>query len=174
MSQSLREKIGLIPETGWRPYREEAEVICEGTELPWHPVERKAGEVLDEVCYLVIRAWRRQGELFGDGVRAKHFAVVTNRFDFDTKRLLEWHREKAGSIEALHDVLKNELAAGVMPWARFGANAVWFRLTVITHNVLAGLNRVASPPEYLRPRPKRLGFRIFYSSGWLVYQARRL
>jgi hypothetical protein len=137
-------------------------------------VERKAGEVLDEVRYLAIRVRRRQGVLFEDGVLTKHFAVVTNRFDFDAKRLLEWHREKAGSIEALHHVLKNELAAGVMPCARFGANAAWLRLAVMTHNVLTGLKRIALKPEYLRARPKRLRFQIFCSLGTLVHHARQL
>lgn len=174
MSESLKQKIGLIPESGWRPYREDAELICECAELPWDPAERKAGEVLDEVRYLVIRMRQRQGTLFEDGVLTKHFAVVTNRFDFDAKRLLEWHREKAGSIEALHDVLKNELAAGVMPCARFGANAAWLRLAVITHNVLTGLKRIALKAEYLRARPKRLRFQIFCSPGTLVHHARRL
>ncbi len=174
MSESLKAKIGLIPEAGWRPYREDAEVICECAELPWDPVERKTGEVLDEVRYLAIRVRRRQGVLFEDGMLTKHFAVVTNRFDFDAKRLLEWHREKAGSIEALHHVLKNELAAGVMPCARFGANAAWLRLAVITHNVLTGLKRIALPPEYLRARPKRLRFQIFCSPGTLVHHARQL
>lgn len=174
MSESLKAKIGLIPEAGWRPYREDTEVICECAELPWDPVERKAGEVLDEVRYLAIRVRRRQGVLFEDGVLTKHFAVVTNRFDFDAKRLLEWHREKAGSIEALHHVLKNELAAGVMPCARFGANAAWLRLAVMTHNVLTGLKRIALKPEYLRARPKRLRFQIFCSPGTLVHHARQL
>ena len=174
MSESLKEKIGLIPEAGWRPYREDTEVICECAELPWDPAERKAGETLDEVRYLAIRVRRRQGVLFEDGVLTKHFAVVTNRFDFDAKRLLEWHREKAGSIEALHDVLKNELAAGVMPCGRFGANAAWVRLAVVTHNVLTGLKRIALKPEYLRVRPKRLRFKIFCSPGKLIHHARRL
>jgi len=174
MSESLKTKIGLIPEAGWRPYREDAAVICECAELPWDPAERKAGETLDEVRYLAIRVRRRQGELFEDGVLTKHFAVVTNRFDFDAKRLLEWHREKAGSIEALHDVLKNELAAGVMPCARFGANAAWLRLAVMTHNVLTGLKRIALKPEYLRARPKRLRFQIFCSPGTLIHHARQL
>jgi len=174
MSESLKAKIRLIPEAGWRPYREDPEVICECAELPWDPVERKAGEVLDEVRYLVIRVRRRQGVLFEDGVLTKHFAVVTNRFDFDPQRLLEWHREKAGSIEALHDVLKNELAAGVMPCARFGSNAAWLRLAVMTHNVLTGLKRIALKPEYLRARPKRLRFQIFCSPGALIHHARQL
>ena len=71
---------------------------------------------------------RRQGELFGDGSEAKYFAVATNLWEWSPKKLLVWHREKAGMIEALHDVLKNELAGGVMPCSRFGANAAWFRL----------------------------------------------
>jgi hypothetical protein len=174
MSESLHGKIGLIPEAGWRPYREDAEVICECAELPWDPLERKAGEVLDEVRYLVIRVRRRQGTLFDDGVLTRHFAVVTNRFDFDARRILQWHREKAGTIEALHDTLKNDLAAGVLPCGRFGANAAWLRLALLTHNVLTGLKRIALKPEYLRARPKRLRFRIFCSPGKLVQHARQL
>lgn len=105
---------------------------------------------------------------------SKHYAVVTNRFDFDAKRLLDWHREKAGSIEALQHVLKNELGAGVMPCGRFGANAAWLRLAVMTHNVLTALKRMALKPEHLRARPKRLRFQIFCSPAVLVHHARKL
>ena len=70
--------------------------------------------------------------MFSDGKRYKYYAVVTNRWDHDAKRLLEWQREKAGTIEAAHEVLKTELAAGVMPCGRFGANAAWLRLSVLT------------------------------------------
>jgi len=35
-----------------------------------------------------------------------------------------------GTIEHVHRVLKDELGAGVLPSARFGANAAWFRITV--------------------------------------------
>jgi hypothetical protein len=174
MSESLKDKIRMLPDAGWQPYREDARVTCEYAELPWDPLERKAGEVLDMVRYLVIRVRQRQGGLFEDGTLTKHYAVVTNRFDFDGKRLLEWHREKAGSIEALHQALKNELAAGVMPCSRFGANAAWLRLAVITHNVLTGLKRVALKPDYLRARPKRLRFQIFCSPGKLIHHARRV
>jgi len=37
----------------------------------------------------------------------------------DCGKLIQWHREKAGTIELVHDVLKNELAAGVLPCGRF-------------------------------------------------------
>jgi hypothetical protein len=47
----------------------------------------------------------------------------------------------------VHDVIKNELAGGVMPWGRFGDNAAWLRLAVLTHNALIALKRLALPPE---------------------------
>jgi len=122
---------------------------------------------------VALRIRRKQGELFADGSAVKHFAVVTNLWEWSPKKLLQWHREKAGSIEATHDVIKNELAGGVMPCGRFGANAAWLRLAVITYNVLTALKRLALPPELLTARPKRLRFLIFNTPGKLVHHARR-
>lgn len=70
--------------------------------------------------YVAIQARRGQGELFGDGGECRSFAVATNRWGGSAKKLPEWHRERAGLIEALHGVSKNELAVGVMPCGRFG------------------------------------------------------
>jgi hypothetical protein len=72
------------------------------------------------------------------------------------KFLYQFH--DAGKIEAAHDVIKNELAGGVMPCGRFGANAAWRRLAVLTYNVLTALKRLALPPELLTARPKRLDY----------------
>jgi hypothetical protein len=71
-------------------------------------------------------------------------------------------------------MVKNELAAGVMPCKYFGANAAWLRLAVICHNVLTALKRLALPAELLRARPKRLRFLIFNTAGRLVHHARSL
>jgi len=133
-----------------------------------------SGEELDPIRYLAIRISRKQGYLFADGKLYKYFGVVTNRWDYDVKRLLEWQREKAGSIEAAHDVLKNELAAGVMPCSRFGANAAWLRMAVLTYNVMSALKRLALPPEMMTARPKRLRFLIFQTAGRIIQHARRL
>jgi hypothetical protein len=65
-----------------------------------------------------VRLQRRQETLFGDGTTVKYFAVVTNREDLAAPRLLEWHREEAGTTERVQDVLKKELGAGVLPCGR--------------------------------------------------------
>ena len=71
-------------------------------------------------------------------------------------------------------MLKNELAAGVLPCGRFGANAAWLRLAVITHNVLTALKRLALPAEYLSARPKRLRFQFLNLAGRVVHHARTM
>jgi len=76
-------------------------------------------------------------------------------------------------VEGVHDVVKNELAGGVMPSKYFGANAAWLRLVVIAHNVLTALKRLALPAELLRARPKRLRFLIFNTAGRVVQHARK-
>jgi hypothetical protein len=174
MTPNLKKHIVRLGETLWKPYREDAGMISECADvLNYWPEEEERPEGAGPLRYIAIRMRKRQGELFADGSEVKYFAVGSNRWDWDAVRLLEWQREKAGTIEALHDVLKNDLAAGVMPCGRFGANAAWLRLAVMTHNVLTALKRLALPEKWLTARPKRMRFQIFCSPGKLVSHARQ-
>lgn len=175
MTPNLKKHILRLPENLWKSYREEAEAVSECADLlNYWPEEEDRPEGAGPLRYIAIRIRKRQGELFADGSEARYFVVGSNQWGWDAKKLLDWQREKAGSIEAVHDVLKNELAAGVMPCGRFGANAAWLRLAVLTYNVLTALKRVALKPEWLEARPKRLRFHFFFSPGKLIHHARRL
>ena len=122
--------------------------------------------------YLAVRIQRRQGSLFADGSSVQYFAVVTNRPE-DGLTILRWHREKAGTIEHTHHVLKTELAAAALPSGKFGANAAWFRLNVLTYNLLTALKRLTLPGDLRTARPKRLRFLLFNTVGKVVAHARR-
>lgn len=175
MNRNLKEHIERLPKNAWKPYREESDMVSECADiLNYWPEEEERPEGAGPLRYIAIRMRKKQGELFADGSEARYFAVASNQWEWEAARLLKWHREKAGTIEALHDVLKNELAAGVMPCGRFGANAAWLRLAVMTHNVMTALKRIALPEHWLRARPKRLRFQIFISPGKLIQHARQM
>jgi len=173
MSPQLHAEIMRLPECAWQLERDEPDAIREWADVPYVPDDgdhRKA-----RLCvrrYLAVRIRRRQGELFADGSSVKHFAIVTNR-EGDGLTLIRWHREKAGTVEHAHHVLKNELAAAALPSGKFGANATWFRLNILTYNLLSALRRLALPGDLLEARPKRLRFLVFNTVGKVVQHARR-
>ena len=142
--------------------------------MPFVPSEASEPRETEPVRYVAVRIRPRQGDLFADGTAVKHCAVLSNVWEWDGARLLQWHREKAGTSEHIHDVVKNELAGGVLPCGRFGANAAWLRLALLAHNVRTALKRLALPPELLTARPKRLRFLVFTVPGRLITHARQL
>jgi hypothetical protein len=175
MTSGLKKHVLRLPDSLWKPYRSDSQTESECADvLNYWPEEEGCPEGAGPLRYTAIRIRKRQGALFADGSEAKYFAVASNQWKWEPKKLLEWQREKAGSIEALHDVVKNDLAGGVMPCARFGANAAWLRLALVTHNVLTALKRLGLSEPWLRARPKRLRFQIFCSPGRLVHHARQL
>jgi hypothetical protein len=173
MSPQLRAEILRLPAEAWQPWAAEAKgFVREWAEVPYVPSRASEKKGTQPYRYLAIRVRGLQGVLFGDGASVKHFAVVSNDWQTDGRELLEWQRGKAGTIEQVNHILKNELAAGVYPSDKFGANAAWLRLQVLTHNLLELLKQTALDGEFRGARPKRLRFAIFTQFGRVVRHAR--
>jgi post-segregation antitoxin (ccd killing protein) len=173
LSEQLKAEICRLPEAAWQLEREEPEAFRHWAEVPYVPDDRDHRK--DRPCvrrYLAVRIQKRQGTLFADGSSVHYFAVVTNRTE-DGLTILQWHRAKAGTVEHTHHVLKNELAAAALPSGKFGANAAWFRLNVLTYNLLTALKRLTLPGDLRTARPKRLRFLLFNTVGKVITHARR-
>ena len=173
LSEQLKAEIVRLPETAWQVEREEPDAIRAWAEVPYVPSDGDHRK--DRPCvrrYLAVRVQKRQGNLFADGSSVHYLAVVTNRTEGGLT-ILQWHRQKAGTVEHAHHVLKNELAAAALPSGKFGANAAWFRLNVLTYNLLTALKRLTLPGDLRTARPKRLRFLLFNTVGKVVAHARR-
>jgi len=173
LTEQLHAEILRLPASAWQLERDDGAARREWAEVPYVPDDHDYRK--DRPCtrrYLAIRVTTRQGDLFADGRRVQHFAVVTNRAG-DGLALLQWHREKAGTVEHTHHVLKNELAAAALPSGKFGANAAWFRCNVLTYNLLTALKRLTLPGDFRTARPKRLRFLLFNTVGKVISHARR-
>ena len=171
MTEALKATCARVEEAEWKLLESRGNELVHVTEVRhftawWQQVEKMPR-------YLAVRLTPTQGRLFEDGVGPKYLAVCTNR-EGPVEDLLRWHWEKAGTIEHVHDVVKNELGGGTLPCGRFGANAAWFRLSVVTYNVLSALKSLALPPKLHDARPKRLRFQVFTLPAIVSEHARTL
>jgi hypothetical protein len=170
MTAPLRKLCEAVPESSWTLCDDRATetVMCADVEFTpgddW-PKDAKP------LRYVALRIRKKQGHLFGGGGDTKFLAVVSNRDELSAPALIRWHWEKAGTIELVHDVTKNELGAGVPPCGRFGANAAWYRLSLLTYNVLSAMKQLALPPSMESARPKRMRFSLFTIAGRIVSHA---
>ncbi len=123
--------------------------------------------------YIAIKIVGKQLDLEGR-LPVRYLAVVSNRKDLSAPALVRWHWEKAGTIEHVHDVTKNELGMGTPPCGRFGANAAWFRIGMLAYNVLSAMKQLALPPSMETARPKRMRFSLFHIAGRITTHAGKI
>jgi len=179
MTEELKTAIQALPKEAWNPLRKVTDQGLmlgrkEWAEVEFVPTKPSKQKRMKPDRYLAIRIRPVQGELFGDGTPYHYFAVVTNMWSWDGERLLQWQRERCGSVEKIHDVLKNDLAAGVLPAKRFFANAAWYRLNVMTYNVLSVMKRKALPQGWWPVRLKALRFHLLGIAARIIEHGRRL
>jgi hypothetical protein len=165
MTAELAQAIAKVAEADWKTFGREAD----GTLRQWAEVDfvpGEAGEKKDSqpLRYVGLRLLKPQGLLFNDGTDRHHHAVVTNR-DWDGARLLNWHREKAGTVEHVHDEVKNALGGGHMPSQHFAVNAAWFKLALLTYNIASALKGLCFCPEERTARFKKYRLLVVQVAG---------
>jgi len=157
MSKQLRAACVALPDDAWKLVEDRANETVFAADVEFAPGDWPKDAA--PLRYVAVKFIGKQLELDG-AVHIKYLAVVSNRRDMKAADLLTWHWQKAGTIEHVHDVIKNELGAAP-PCGRFGANAAWFRFARLTYNVLSAMKQLALPPSMETARPKRLRFSLF-------------
>ena len=191
VTQDFRQAVQQLPETAWQPL---VRTFDDGTTV--HTEQEWA-----EVCF--VPAWVGHStkradyrfiaireplyqlplgdadqlpfpteEFSGRGAH-KLFGLVTNLND-PGDRVIWWHRERCGKSEEAHAALKNDLAGGQMPSGLFGANAAWWAITALAHNLNAIMKQVVLGEGWVTRRMKKLRFAIINIPGRVVSHARHL
>ena len=165
MSAELATAVRAVVETGWKTFGTEAD----GTQRQWAEVTFVPGEKSEHkgsrpLRYVGLRLLKAQGVLFADGSDRHYHAVVTNR-TLEGGRLLDWHREKAGTVEHVHDEVKNWLGGGHLPSQHFASNAAWFKLALLTYNLASATRGLCFAPPERTVRMKKYRLLLIHLAG---------
>jgi len=165
MGKELGAAAGRVKEKQWKTYATEAD----GTLRQWAELDFVPGEAYEQKAsrplrYVGLRLLKAQCEFFADGSDRHHYAVVTN-LDWDGARLLRWHREKAGTVEHVHDEIKNALGGGHMPSQKLAVNAAWFTLALLAYNVASAIKGLCLEPGERTARFKRYRLLVVHLAG---------
>ena len=165
MSEALSQSVQQVQEADWKTFGQEDD----GTWRQWAEVDFVPGEAYERkdsrpLRYVGLRLLKPQGVLFADGSDRHFHALITNQ-PGEGGRLLEWHREKAGTVEHTHDEVKNELGGGHMPSQRFGVNSTWFKLALLTYNLVSAIKGLCLEEDERTARLKRFRLLVIHLAG---------
>lgn len=166
MSEGLVQALRQVKEADWKTFgTEEDGTLRQWAEVDFVPTDKYERKDSQPLRYVGLRLLKPQGVLFKDGTDRHFHAVITNQEKLDGGRLLDWHREKAGTVEHTHDEVKNELGGGRVPSQRFGVNSAWFKIALLTYNLVSAIKGLCLEAEERTARLKRFRLLLIHVAG---------
>lgn len=108
--------------------------------------------------------------------RYKLFGVVTNiaEKDMGGGEIIDWLHKRCGKSEAIHAVMKDDLAGGTLPSGDFGANAAWWGMMILALNLNVIMKKIALDRSMASSRMKAVRFTIINIPGRIIKRSREL
>jgi len=190
VTPEFKRAVAEVEEAEWHPLEREVagKMVPTGQEwaevcfVPNWTAQHKDGATYR---FLAIRELLAQAELpgveaqlpfpsmtFGEK-RYKLFGLVSNR-DIPGDELIWWYRKRCGGGEEMHKIMKEDLAGGHLPSARFGANAAWWGIMILAFNLNSLMKRLVLPKEWAPKRLKAIRFGFINVAGRLLIRSRQL
>ncbi len=149
--------IEAIPESAWKHYPD-----CAVAETLHSMNETK------KAFRLIVVKHKRQTELFDDKPRIH--VIASNRQE-STEATLIWYRQRGEVSENGIKELKIGFSMERMPCGQFKANAAFFRIGVIAHNLFVLFKHSALDAGWLRHQVTTVRWRLFHLPGKVVRHA---
>ncbi len=149
--------IGDIPELAWTHYAD-----CSVAET-LHSMNETA-----KAFRLIVVKYKRQAALFDD---APHYhAIASNRVE-STEATLLWYRQRGEVSENGIKEIKLGFGMERMPCGQFAANAAFFRIGVIAHNLFVLFKQSVLGGDWKKHKVTTVRWRLFHLPGKVVRHA---
>lgn len=146
-----------IPEDAWKQYAD-----CALAET-LHSMNGT-----DKAFRLIVVRYKRQAELFDD--KPRYHVIASNRVE-PTAATLVWYRQRGEVSENGIKELKIGFGMERMPCGQCAANAAFFRIGVIAHNLFVLFKHSVLGGDWERHRVATVRWRLFHLPGKVVRHA---
>lgn len=107
-----------------------------------------------------------------NNIQYKLHAIVTNREE-PADELIKWHYQRCGKSEEAHSIMKTDFAGGQLPSQKFGANAAWWALMILSMNFHTMMKRFVLGDKWEKKRMKAVRFELITAPARIVHHARQ-
>lgn len=157
LDAATQKAIADIPESAWKHYAD-----CAVAETLHSMNETK------KAFRLIVVKHKRQVELFDD--KPKYHVIASNRVE-STADTLIWYRQRGEVSENGIKELKIGFGMERMPCGQFAANAAFFRIGVIAHNLFVLFKHSVLGADWQRHKVATVRWRLFHLPGKVVHHA---
>jgi hypothetical protein len=158
LDAAVQEVIAALPESAWTHYPDCA--VAETT----HSMNGTT-----KAFRLIVVKYARQAEMF-EQTQPRYHVIASNRRELAEATLL-WYRQRGEVSENGIKELKIGFGLERMPCGQFAANAAFFRIGAIAHNLFVLFKRSALGEGWQRHRVTTVRWRLLHLPGKVVRHA---
>ena len=107
----------------------------------------------------------------------KIFGLVTN-MNWEGEELVHWSRKRCGYSEHVHSEMKEALCGGQLPSGKFGCNAAWWEIMILSLNLASMMKSLGLPDKHLgiglNSRMKKVRFCLINIPGRVILEGKEL
>lgn len=193
MSQELKAEIRKVEDSDWQPIHKIIKGKVQRTgqewaEVPFVPELSARSKKAPDYRYIVVREKLQDRVLPGfednyenlpfpnvplSGQRYKVSGIVTN-LQWYGESIIHWSRERCGNSEHAHHEMKEGFAGGTLPSNKFGVNAAWWWIMVISMNLVTLQKIVSLDESWRRKRIKSIRYWLINIPGRIIYKSKEL
>lgn len=161
---AVKAAIKVIPASDWKEFRdgEIAETV--------HCMN-KTGKAFR----LIVMRRPQEMDLLDQTVAPyRYHAIASNRPNEDAGATMAWYAKRGDASENRIKDLKIGFGMEHLPCGTFAANAAFFALGVLAHNLYLGFRNIALGEDWERSRIQTVRWRLYQTAGKIVRHGRRI
>ena len=164
LDPAVRDAIGMIPDTDWRPYRDGHIAETVHTMNKTHNAFRLI--VVRERIPLSLPALPTEPPSF----ETRYKVLATNHKEIP-EWVVDWYKQRGEDSENRIKDLKVGFGMERMPSGDTKANAVFFRIGVLAYNLFLLFRRQILPDAFVRARIQTVRWQVYQVAGKVVRHA---